>query len=149
MRIVFVTLCIVTLVGCGNPQQQATPSVSLDAWCETLYQNNPDKTEHLRCETDDFRFSICSTSNGWHGLFFSDKRNTTDQATESSAFFMKGGSKLPPKVGDAGDGRFRGAKYLKTSQEFDALLFEYKLGENSTENITFPYKDGKWMKPER
>jgi len=122
--------------------------LKLDTWCEEIYQKSSDRKEIFRHETDCFFFSI-GTVHNWIALFYKDKRIHVDSEISSSTFFMKDGERLAPAVGDAGDGRTPGAKFVKTSQIFDALVFYYKIGDNAAEQFIFPYTDGVWKKPKR
>jgi hypothetical protein len=140
---------IAVSLGCSD-QKASKPSedalISLDQWADGIYREVPTRKENLRCETDNFLFSI-GTDQGWIALFFNDKRTLKNASVSSSAYFMSDGKKLVQTTGDAGDGRFPGVKFMKTLQSFDAVLFVYQIGGQPPEHIIFPHINGEWLKP--
>lgn len=121
---------------------------SLGVWCSKIYSTEPVHAELLRHEEDRFLFTICMTREGWLGLYYKDKRDVRGKGLWSNAYFMKDGDRLPPAVGDAGDGRIEGAKFLKTSQEYDSLMFEYQVDELPVDRVIFRHVSGRWFAPE-
>jgi hypothetical protein len=142
---------IIATFGCSD-QKASRPSVedspTLESWSEGIYRESPTRKESLRCETESFLFSI-GTDQDWTALFFMDKRTHPNVGVSSSAYFMRDGRRLVPTIGDAGDGRTPGVKLLKTSQSFDAMLFEYQLGDHPPEHVIFSYVNGAWSKPKQ
>lgn len=142
-------LCVMmATLGCSGQKASKSSeenSSTLDRWCQRIYQNVPGRRESLRCETEHFLFSI-GADQDWVALFFKDKRSHSNVGTSSLAFFMSGGERLSPMVGDAGDAR-PGVKLLKSSQSFDAMLFEYQIGNGAVERFIFPYVNGAWAVP--
>jgi hypothetical protein len=151
MKTFAIVIMLIMMVGCNKTSsrsQKPKEKLSLRAWSQQIYTGNPTRHEELSCETDDFLFSLCSTEDGWIGIFFRDKRDLGGKGVASTAYFVSHGRRLDPIVGDAGDGRIPNAKFIKTSQKYDGLTLEYQVfNGSSAEFFEFQFSNGRWIQP--